>query len=187
MTSTYAYHARMLKLLQSRRPPARWLVKAPSHNFHVEALAAQYPDARFIMCHRDPVQLVPSVASLLRSLHLDFFGEVLAPPEGLGAFVLEHLKVSIARIMGFRERHGDARFIDVRHREFNADPFGTVERIYAGQGLTLAPQARAAMASWQERHRKGAHGEHHYTAEEFGLDEGQIREAFAAYLQRFGL
>ena len=39
MTTAYAYHARVLKLLQSRRPPNRWMVKAPWHNFHIDALA----------------------------------------------------------------------------------------------------------------------------------------------------
>jgi hypothetical protein len=37
MRATYRYHHRMLRLLQQRRPPNRWLVKAPWHNFHLDA------------------------------------------------------------------------------------------------------------------------------------------------------
>ena len=40
--STYTCHARVLKLLQSRRPPYLWLLKAPVHVFKLEAFAAQY-------------------------------------------------------------------------------------------------------------------------------------------------
>ena len=34
----YEYHRRVVKLLQSRRPPDLWLFKAPHHNFHLEAI-----------------------------------------------------------------------------------------------------------------------------------------------------
>jgi hypothetical protein len=187
MTTAYAYHARVLKLLQSRRPPNRWMVKAPWHNFHIETLAWRYPDAVFIMCHRDPAQLIPSVASLLQSVHRGFLGAEALSPEELGAFALEHLAVSIGRVMDFRRGHGDSRFVDVRHAEFNGDPFGTVDRIYGWLGVDLAASARAQMAGWLERNRKGAHGEHRYTAEQFGLTTGRIRETFADYVARFDL
>jgi hypothetical protein len=187
MTSTYAYHERMLKLLQSRRPPNRWLVKAPSHLMHIETLAAQYPAARLIMCHRDPVKVVGSTASMFRSLHRNFHGADVTPPERIGAHVLEHLAVAANRALAFRRRHGDSRFIDVGHREFNADPFGELSRIYAGLGLDLSPDVRPAMEAWQSRNRRGARGEHHYAIEDFGLNEDQVRSAFAEYKEKFNV
>jgi hypothetical protein len=74
----------------------------------------------------------------------------------------------------------------VRHAEFNSDPFGTVDRLYGWLGVALSPAARADMAAWLDRNRKGAHGEHRYTAEEFGLTAQSIRSAFADYSARFG-
>ena len=68
LTSTYDYHRRVVKLLQSRRPPDLWLFKAPHHNFHLEAILAAYPDARFVMTHRDPVKSVPSWASIVSTI-----------------------------------------------------------------------------------------------------------------------
>ena len=187
MTTTYAYHARVLKLLQSRRPPNRWMVKAPWHNFHIDALARQYPDARFIMCHRDPAKLIPSVASVVRMVHRGLLGVDAATSEEIGAFVLEHLQVSIDRVMQFRREHGSDCFFDMPHKEFNADPFGTVAQIYDWLGVDLSQQGRGAMEAWQQRNRQGAHGEHSYTAAEFGLEPAAIREAFAGYIERFGL
>ena len=187
MTSTYAYHERVLKLLQSKRPPNRWLVKAPWHNFHIETLAQQYPGARFVMCHRDPAQLIPSVASLLMSVHQGQIGQQAASPEAIGAFVLEHLTVSIARVTEFRRRHGDARFIDVGHAEFNADAFSVLDKVYGWLDVHASAQARADMEAWVQRNRKGAHGEHRYTAEQFGLTRTQIREAFGDYIAQFEL
>ena len=187
MTSTYAYHARVLKLLQSRRPPNRWMVKAPWHNFHIDALARQYPGARFLMCHRDPAKLIPSVASVVRAVHRGLLGSDAATSEEIGAFVLEHLQVGIDRVMQFRRKHGSERFFDMPHKAFTADPMGTAARIYDWLGVELSPQARGTMAAWHQRNRQGAHGEHSYTAAEFGLDPAAIRLAFRGYIERFGL
>jgi hypothetical protein len=187
MSTAYAYHARVLKLLQSRRPPNRWLVKAPWHNFNLDPLVGVYPDARFIMCHRDPAKLIASAASLIRSSYGSMLADEQIDAAALGAFVFEHLRISIARVMDFRRRHGDDRFIDVNHEQFNADPFTTVGTIYGKLGMELSPAAREAMSAWHERNRKGVHGEHRYTPEDFGLTAGQIREGFADYIERFGV
>ncbi len=187
LSTTYAYHARVLKLLQSKRPPDRWLVKAPWHNFHLDDLVGQYPDAVLVMCHRDPAKVVPSVCSLLKTLHKGAFGDAVMTPEAIGAFVLEHLSISIGKVMAFRRKHGDDRFIDVSHAGFNNDPFGTVDQVYGRLGLSLSDTARGGMEAWLERNRKGAHGEHRYTAEEFGLTTARIREKFAEYVERFQL
>ena len=45
-----------------------WLFKAPHHNFHLEAILAAYPDARFVMTHRDPAKSVPSWASIVSTI-----------------------------------------------------------------------------------------------------------------------
>jgi len=177
----------VLKLLQSRRPPNRWMVKAPWHNFHIETLARQYPDARFLMCHRDPARLIPSVASVVRAVHRGLLGSDAATSQDIGAFVLEHLQVSIDRVMQFRRNHGSGRFFDMPHKAFTADPMGTAARIYDWLGVELSPQARGTMAAWHQRNRQGAHGEHSYTAAEFGLDPAAIRLAFRGYIERFGL
>lgn len=185
MSTAYAYHARTLKLLQSRRPPKRWLVKAPWHNFHLNTLVGQYPDATFVMCHRDPAELIPSVASLLLTTYRRLFGEDVVPPEQIGRFAVEHLRISIGRVLEFRANQGDGRFIDVRHAEFNSGPFEVVARIYARLGRELSAEARAEMELWHARNRKGAHGEHRYTPEEFGLNAQEIRDAFRSYADAF--
>ena len=91
MTSTYDYHRRIVKLLQSRRPPDLWLFKAPHHNFHLEAIAPAYPDARFIMTHRDPAK-VGAVLGEHRVGHLPGRGGRTRPAT-TRAEVSEHLRV----------------------------------------------------------------------------------------------
>ena len=53
MEPAYRYHERVLKLLQWRCPPYRWWLKSPAHMLSIDALDAVYPDARFVMTHRE--------------------------------------------------------------------------------------------------------------------------------------
>ena len=167
LTSTYDYHRRIAKLLQSRRPPDLWLFKAPHHNFHLEAILAAYPDARFVMTHRDPAKSVPSWASIVSTIF---------PPaqhdrdlHKLGAEVSEHLRVGVEHAIAARGRIGEARFFDVHHRDLIADPMGTIRDVYEFLGLELRPAVEQALVDWQAANRSGAHGTHAYTAEQFGL------------------
>ncbi len=43
------------------------------------------------------------------------------------------------------------------------------------------------MHEWQDANRSGAHGPHHYTAEQFGLSAVQLRADYDFYIRRFGV
>jgi hypothetical protein len=43
------------------------------------------------------------------------------------------------------------------------------------------------MRAWIAANPQGKHGGHKYTLPEFGLVEGEIRERFARYADRFGV
>ena len=68
MEPAYRYHQRVLKLLQWRCPPDRWWLKTPAHMLSIDALDAVYPDARFVMTHRDVGSVLPSVCALYSTL-----------------------------------------------------------------------------------------------------------------------
>ena len=135
---TFAYHRRVVMLLQSRRPPDLWLFKAPHHKFHLEPIASAYPDVRFVMTHRDPAKVVPSYASLVSIIFPAADGE--RDMKRLGREVCEHLRIGMENAIAARARLGEQRFLDVHHRELNADPMGTLQRVYDFLGLELRPE-----------------------------------------------
>jgi len=137
---------------------------------------------RVIVTHRDPAKAVPSAISLLCALQPA--GQRFSPEE-FGRHYSEHLRIGAERAVAARARIGNDRFLDVHHRQFVADPFGTLERIYGFLGREFRPAVRARMEKWHARNRSGAHGSHHYTAEQFGLGAAQIREDFDFYIRRF--
>jgi hypothetical protein len=64
----YRWHRHYLQHLQARQPAQRWLLKSPAHLWHLNALAAEYPDAVIIQTHRDPLKVVASVSALVAHL-----------------------------------------------------------------------------------------------------------------------
>jgi hypothetical protein len=185
LRATYAYHERVLRLLHTGRPPYRWIVKAPWHNFHLGELAAQYPHARFVMAHRDPAVAFPSACSTVATAQRNALPQQPPDPVALGSFLLEHLVEGIGRAMADRAAIGDHRFLDVRQTDLEADPVGTAERIYDFVGLEFPGVTRAAMGQWEVANRRGTRGQHRYAAEEYGLTKDAIRTAFGDYIRRF--
>jgi hypothetical protein len=183
MRPTYQYHRRVVKLLQSRRPPDLWLFKAPHHNFHLDAIVAAYPGARFVMTHRDPVKAVPSWVSICSALLPAAEGE--RDLHRLGRALGTHLREGVERAMAARSRLGDDRFLDVHHRRMIADPIGTVRRVYDFLGFELTPAVEQSIRDWSDVNRTGAHGTHRYSAEQFGLSDAQLRSDFTAYTDHF--
>lgn len=183
LTSAFAYHRRVLQLLQSRRPPNLWLFKAPHHTFHLEALLSAYPDARFVMTHRDPARAIPSYASLVSTLFPPAAGE--RDLRTVGPRVSEHLRIGVERAIAARARIGEERFLDVHHTDLVRDPIGCLHRVYDFAGLELDPSAEQAMVTWTQQNRPGSHGTHRYTAEQFGLRAPEIRDDFDFYIRRF--
>ena len=183
LTPTFHYHRRVVTLLQSQRPPDLWLFKAPHHNFDLEAIVAAYPDARFVMTHRDPAKSVPSWASMVSTIFPP--SEHERDLHRVGREVSEHLRVGVERAIEARSRLGEERFLDVHHRDLIADPMATVRGVYEFLGLELRPPVEQVLRDWQYANRSGAHGTHRYTAEQFGLSTAQLRSDYDFYVRRF--
>ncbi|MBU6265914.1 MAG: sulfotransferase [Sphingomonadales bacterium] len=183
----YRWHRKVLQILHSRRGPRRWLLKAPPHLFWLEQFVAEYPDCRIVMTHRDPAAVIASDSSLrwhLAAQRCDMAG--LGKRE-FGPKLLKFWKTGMDRALAARARIGEERFVDVRNGDVAADPVASFEAVYAGLGMDVGPELRAAIAHYGRINAQGAHGEHRYTAEEYGLTRDSVRAAFADYIARFNL
>jgi hypothetical protein len=148
-------------------------------------LAAQYPDMRFVITHRDPTKVIPSACSVIAE-HTRMRLPDWVPDRAFGRRTLDQLLQGVTRAMAARPHIGEERFVDIGQPELNADPVGTAEHIYEFAGLDLSDDVRTAMTAWSDQNQAGARGEHRYSAEEFGLTTDEIRSEFAEYLDRFG-
>ena len=181
----YRYHRRVIKLLQWHRPPSRWRLKTPAHIFGIDALDAEYPDARFVTTHRDVTKVIPSVASVFSAVITMYTGA--ADPLYIGQQCADIWDIGLRRFIAFRDRVGEDRFFDIGFDDLQSDPIGTIEGLYDWLGEDFTSTARDAMARWwkhNEEEREQA-GPHKYRAEDFGLDTDELAARFAYYGERF--
>ena len=54
----------------------RYLLKAPHHLLHLEAILDVFPDANFVFTHRKLSQIVPSFCSLIIAVNEQFGGTI---------------------------------------------------------------------------------------------------------------
>ena len=188
LAPAYRWHRRYLEHLQSRHPVSQWLLKSPAHLWHLDALAAEYPDAIVIQTHRDPLKVIASVSALvahLRAMSSDNveLGEVAAS-------YTEDVFLGLARGMDARDRgvFSDDQIVDVHFDAFMADPLAVVADIYATMGHELAPDGEQSMRVFLTDHPGdggGAGGRYRFA--DTGLDESDLRARSAEYQDRFGV
>jgi hypothetical protein len=179
----YRWHEKVLRLLQSGGVRGRWQLKSPQHAIGLEALIAQYPDARFIVTHRDPATCVASTADMARAFGNTFAHE--RPGADYGPLWAELLVAMGDSILDFRRRHGDDRFVDVPYRGLTTQPVETVQRLYADLGAPLSDHALAAMQAHVGVAVQNRFGKHEYGWADLGLVRDDLDERFAAYRERF--
>jgi hypothetical protein len=183
MEPAYRYHQRVLKLLQWRCGPDRWWLKSPAHMLSIDALDAVYPDARFVMTHRDVGKVLPSLCALY-----DTLTSVLSErsdPVAMGAYNCRIWRTGLERLIDFRDAGNEDRFHDLSFEAVQRDPIGQVARLYGELGDDLSDDARQRMEEWWAESSKDRTGPGSYRPEAFGLDPAMIAEEFAFYHERF--
>jgi hypothetical protein len=178
--AAYRRHRRNLQLIGLNDSGRRWVLKNPSHLFALGALFAVYPDALVVQTHREPRTAIASLCSLAAQATAGWSGTFRG--DVIGADQLETWARGLEAFSAARLRHDPARFCDVAYDDFAADPFGTVESIYARFGLALSGQAADIIRSLSAQQWAGdSRPVHSYTLADFGLTAGQVDERFAAH------
>ena len=184
LVPAYAYVKRVLKLLQWRCPPRRWRLKNPSHCLFIGALDSVFPDARFVMTHRDVASVIPSVADLyyeLRRAYSDTVDLVSIARE-----TSEFCALAMRRMIAFRDAGNEHRFFDIHFAPFQRDPFPLLEALYAFTGERLTSQAAVRMEAWRKSTPRDP-GYERTDMAAFGLDSASLHDRFAFYSSRFNV
>ena len=133
---TYAYLRKVLKVLQWLSIGSRWVLKTPQHLEQFPALVDTFPDATFVVTHRDPVSVTVSMVTMIA--YTARLTRDRVDVEGMGCLLGRHrLERMLRRCAEERDALPADRTIDVRFDEFMADDLAMVGRVYdlAGQPL----------------------------------------------------
>ncbi|MCY4215290.1 MAG: sulfotransferase [Gammaproteobacteria bacterium] len=182
-TENLRWHRRFLQFLQSGGLRSeRWLLKSPVHLMRLKALYAVYPDARIIVTHRHPAQVVPSLASLLSTVR-----SVFSDHETMERSGREQLHLWARCFDRFLEdrKHIDrqGQMVDVLFDDFAADQMGVVRRIYDQFGWQLDAASAGRMEAFLRREPKDRHGKHEYSLDRIGVRPAEVETRYRGYLE----
>lgn len=174
MTTAYDTHRRVLQVLQRRQRTGRWVLKSPVHLNNLPTLMAVYPDARIVITHREPAEVLGSVTSLVANLRRAFSDRV--DEAATGRYHLELYGRTLSSLGPWLDDGVVApdRVVHVRQADLIADPQATLDEIAARFGLpTATVDARPPVET----------GSHDYTLQ--GTTPTEVTRTFAPYRTRF--
>ena len=188
LQEAYEYHARVLKLLQWGSPARRWVLKWPCHLLALDAIADVYPDAMFVVTHRDPVQALASNCSLTHMLRVGTSPN--ADPRQIGRDMLELVRQHVDRLVAFdieQEAVGSSRLVHVDYYGLVDAPEAVMPDVFEAIDLDWTPEVDERIRAWRAENPKGRRGTHEYRLDDYGLDRATVAEAFAGYIERFDI
>ncbi|MDT0575368.1 sulfotransferase [Croceicoccus sp. F390] len=184
-TRCYTDLKEILQSLQwqdKRRNGAKWVLKTPGHLMALDAVLEVFPEARIVMTHRDPVQTVPSYASMEATLYA-MAADI--DKKKIAAFWQDRLAELLTRFMDTREASGGRNFIDVQYRDLTSNPIEEGQRVLREAGIVVTPTVVSGMEEWIEANRREDRAAHNYSLEEYGLSSKGIEQRFARYREDY--
>lgn len=187
MASALKWHRRFLQVLQWRAPGKRWALKSPQHLWHLAHIHREYPDARFVQTHRDPVKIVISMSNL--ATELQSLASNHADLPRMAQYYARALMQGYNNTVDYRSsgKLPDDQVVDLYFRDFMQDQVGTVRRAYSHFGLELPEPAAQAMQQFLDDNPADKFGKHLYQLADTGLDIDALREGFARYEKHFNV
>jgi len=183
----YRTYRKVLQILQRRMPTRRWVLKSPAHLQGLPALLDVFDDARFVITHRDPTAILPSVTSLIATMRWAHSDRV--DFAAIGRHHLELYSRSLNNLIDLIDsgRLPPERTAQVPHKLVSTEKMAAVQSVYEQLDMELSPDAEAAMAAYVADTPPGKHGEHRYEFEDLGLTRAEVRSRFARYIERFDI
>ena len=180
---SYRRYADNLRLIgaEDDRP---FLLKNPNHVRRIDTVLDTWPDARIVHTHRDPLEQMPSICSLLAGRRRKM--KETFDPLAIGARELDCWSRAVQEPERVRVERRVPIF-DAYYADLVGDPMHVVKACYAHFGMEHSPDVRDAQLRFLAENPQGKHGKHVYDATEYGLDADRIRAAFAPYIERHQL
>jgi len=159
------------------------LSKNPTFTGRIESLIEFFPDAKFVMPYRNPLETMPSLLKLMKGFWKIRGVDEETMERGFERLIEQSLHSYLypSQVLA---RHPDRTVVVVDYRDLIEAPRRVVSDLYAELGYEMTPDYAAFLDEAQAR--AGRHEtQHSYSLEEFGLDEAEIRQRLAPLFDRF--
>lgn len=183
-TGTYAYLKKGLQVLTFLKGPNRWVIKCPQHMEQLPALRVTFPDATYVITHRDPVGSIRS--SLSMALYASRMLRTKSDPEESKGYWINRYKTLLERCV--RDHHilPPEQTVDVYFHEWIKDPNPILAEIYAKADMPLDAATLATLHQYHADNDPGVKGRVVFNLErDFDIAAEDIRSQFQFYFDRF--
>ncbi len=186
-SGAYRYIQRVLKLLQwYRGTQRRWILKSPGHMEQYGVLAQLYPDATYVITHRDPVSVVVSLATMLS--YSARMSRNLVNPNAICEYWVDRIDRMLNACVRDRNLLPATQSLDVHFDEFMADSVNMVGNIFQLADHAMPNALRERMHAYCNEHPKGKYGPIQYDlAGDFGVSTKDVRARYRGYMEHFGV
>jgi Sulfotransferase family len=183
-TGPYRYLKKAMQVLTFLKGPNRWVIKCPQHMEQLPVLRAVFPDATFVITHRDPVGSIRSAMTMALYAARVFRKRVLASEPR--DYWIDRYERLLRRCVQDRDCLPDAQTIDIYFHEWIKDPDPILKAIYAKADLPLSDDMLGKLKAHHADHDPGHQGKIAYDLDgHFGVTASEIRHRFDFYFDRF--
>jgi hypothetical protein len=181
----YEFLKQVLQLLQTepapgeKSPAARWILKSPQHLDQLDSILTVFPDARLILTHRDPVQAVLSMITMILYTSRQVY-RPLRLREEARAWV-DRLEQMLRRSQQQASTIPADKIFQVPFDALMRNPLKTIDAICEFSRIDLDSRSRRAIQRHLASSKRDRYGRIDYRFEDLGLDYEDIRARFAFY------
>ncbi|MBT8342505.1 MAG: sulfotransferase [Desulfatitalea sp.] len=184
----FRYERLFFTMLDAYRPVrSHWTLKAPNYAPCFPILFEEYPDARVVLAHRNPIVTLPSICRLMESWCIAFDQDGSFDKHRFGQFQKPFIENSLMVPFNYRKTHleKEDQIFDCMYEELSSDPIAMVKRIYQYFDLDYTLPFEKRMMAYLKNDSQKKHGRHKYSLEEYGFDADSLYEEYKDYMEHF--
>ncbi len=183
-TPHYAYGKKVLQALTWLQGPDRWVMKSPPHMENLQPLRSTYPDATFVITHRDPLAVLQSAITMIA--YGDRIRRQRIDLKELADYWIQRIEHLLQACVRDRDSMPEEQTIDVLFHDYMDDQKSVIERVYTMADLPMTADAARQIDHYLSANPRGKHGKVLYDlGGDFGVDIPALRERFSFYYDRF--
>ena len=177
----------MLQYLQwqhYRGKQRRWVLKTPSLFGFEAGYSTVFEDTDFIVTHRDPAAIWPSVCSLFcgaRALYSDTDYTSVA-----STFITRNFGQALQGHLAWRASAPAEKVLDLRFEEIVGDEIALLQRVYDWLGMPFTETAQRNVERWLAHDAERGHARNTATPEDFETTAQAVRDDMSRYVERYG-
>ena len=192
--TTFREFRKLVQILLWKCPPSsggHLLLKCVLTTAKIQMFAEEFPEANFVLVHRDPFRILTSMAAVGEAIYQPFIDEQPGPlhEDGLhDRFVLKWLKLAFRALVEFKEAESE-KVADVRYSDLMNDAVSATRFAYDYFGIDVSKNLEQRIGSFLKQQRGGKRMAPPKKYANFGYDAEAVwaDPTVAEYCELFGV